>query len=292
MSLLDQIKRRQALPTKFMTPEIEYKARDWEALKKAMQMIVPTSEAGPEPEMFLPSGRLNPLWEKWARDPRRIDPTGGMVKSVGKRIVKNIPFQEYVYKYGLDDVIRNYTFDTFLPINTKLRRGEKLSPNEKNILDIFKVPGDYEGTLYRGTWLDNNTLNSLEEGNILRNKTILSTTPDRSTAEHFIDQRIELSPRRTKEFSPVVYKFSNSHNKGYDISPFNVYGESEVLLKPESTFRVSGIEEYLPGIKQINLEDIHPEVIKLIEKNYGSSIKPILGIGGMLLMEDMEPFND
>ena len=178
----------------------------------------------------------------------------------------------YTYDFGKDDWEKN----PFRVVNKVLaeRNTHTLPRLCGYILHLLsalrKLPKwNGGGVLYRG--VEGPVSPSVREvGNVMSWPAFTSTTVDESTVGSFIASARE----------PVVFEIRGAFC-GYNISPFSALGgESEVLLEPETTFRVSevGKDKKFPSATRIVVDIIEnplmiEEMVMNFDKEKGKRVK-------------------
>lgn len=273
-----------------------YVSKDWEAIKNIARVVL-ESEAKPEPPLFV-NGKFNPDYKRWIKEEsyKQVDPAIGMTKRIVSKLpkgVKNIVKSKYVKgiedsdlfehvaKKGLDSAIYDYSDEMYKHINKKLRAGEKLQPDESEILKLFTIPGNYSGTSIRAAYLPQESLDKLQVDEIVKSRGILSTS------DHPIEMSDDLfmlvnSTQKSEGKVPVILSFDNLGRPQYKIKEFTKFPkENEVLINPNTAYSVTSVEKF-NGTPVINLKAIPDE----LGKYFDHRALPLLGTGGLLYMED------
>ena len=133
----------------------------------------------------------------------------------------------------LETAIDGYTKVDHQDINRALRHG--YTPESETWLHMdkyLKTQGDYTGISHRGTALKSKA-KDLKEGDIIKNRSILSTSRNEDVADNFTDEVLGKN-----EYNSLL-RFDNKNAAGHNIEELSRFpDEEEVLLKPGGLYKV------------------------------------------------------
>jgi len=174
--------------------------------------------------------------------------------------------------YGIID----YTRGQSTRINRMLRNDEEPTMDAYNQLQkVFQKEGNFFGETYRGTLLDTDKVSKLKEGDIIKNKAVLSTSHDPSIAETF-------SLKSQGKGTNTNIKFNIKDTPQYNIEKYSEFpDEKEVLIKPGTYSKVVRKKDSGDNVQlELNtLSDL--DVSKLSKTEYNNIFKTLMGVGGI-----------
>jgi len=134
-------------------------------------------------------------------------------------------------------------------INGDLRKGKDNSDADTINLAFKSAPklsGEVE--LYRGGSFDKATIKSFKEGSVIQDKGFLSTTYNPETAESF-------TKYGSRDKEPVVFtvraRKGNNYIKMSGIDEDYTTGESEILFKPGTKYKIESVEKDSSGVWRV-----------------------------------------
>jgi len=212
-----------------------------------------------------------------------VNPMAGVTKAISKSVKK--PATDLFELLSKDeDIARNvahYTDDNYQHINKQLLNGE--TPDNP-MMEIFKYKGNTPDQTFRGTRLNREAVENLQEGDLIENRMILSTTLDRGRGEGFVGaQDFRTAPSRPAEgLVDTFITFDNRHVPQYNIADWShMVEEQEVLIAPNTLMQVSKpLTKFGDGSYGIDLQAVHPEIQDIIAEKGGKVKDTIMSIGG------------
>jgi|SRR6185312_340271 len=148
-------------------------------------------------------------------------------------------------------IIYKYSDDGFKDINEELRKskGKTFSHFAKHLNNVLKQLPDFDGLVYRKVYLTKQELtkyrNALKNNKPLKEFPFISTTKSRLTAMNFAG---------TTTYTPNCL-FRIQTKTGKEIDKIAKFDEKEVLLLPNTTFRVLEIRKEI-DYTLITMEEI------------------------------------
>ena len=169
------------------------------------------------------------------------------------------------------DILKSWITDSRHIVNDYISKGSNAHMDK-----FFRdVTPEYRNTTYRVGMLDSKTAANLKEGDYTEN--IFPFATSKNSEENEIFDRITTNRlKKHKDKVKVIYRIHNSSVPQYDISGINP-AETEVLIKPNTIFRVDRISEY--GDKKI-IDLVAPAKQKLVRSK--RKLTTLLSAGALI----------
>lgn len=202
---------------------------------------------------------------------------------------------------NLLDAIEDYTHDPMEEIANGGRHYDAVIDSQRggnakahDIDKLWEYEPNFDGAVYRGTRLREDQValfDSLEEGQVLGSKAMMSASFEPKVASEFTPSRkhVEINridkelgnASRPTEGMVVTIRTKN----GYNISEHStVSDEAEVLLKPGSSYSIIS-KDIVGEMRHLLLEEIDPRIVDIIkDSSHGKNFNPnndILGALGL-----------
>lgn len=128
--------------------------------------------------------------------------------------------------------------------------GESLKVRVSHMRSVMNKLPNYKGTVFRGSSIKNSLLEKLDVGDILHEKAFLSTSTIPSVARSF-SVSAAYDGASAAQFK-IDLKSSGRAINAYTFKPY----EAEILVKPNTYFRIEAIEKISANKNYIKLREI------------------------------------